>query len=655
MSAGNRGEWVVVPREPTPEMIAEGSKSIACDTDPMRKPQRTTRERAARNAFVTMLSASPAQPPSNGCDGVVYAPDNAPRGLDECPITGRPFFMNMDHEELGCVPTYGGPFDSFTIPALSDDGSELRSERYDHDAGHWIEGGEPVLDVLTSQMQDEWIAETRELAELKRAATPPNDPPQPSASSAPEAGSLLPCPFCGPGESTVGLWFDDVHERWRVGCGRCGASTGVHGRASGRQPAIKAWNRRGTPATATQEAGVWRCEVCGDMKDDLSPAWRWNGEAWEHKHEQGGHFAARYFGTVPEAGKIDEALRIFINAQYPVSTEINPRGYAWSEAYLDQALPIARAALAAAGPEAFASPRNPSDSYLTGGVERDDSNELRYLAGELEETRNELGAWKQRALQAEAAAVAQPCVRIIDSFHGGPHTPVYDPSPANSESTSLTGATTTAASPSAAQQEAGESLPCPFCGSRNVSDGENLIEAEAHGVGKVTVKQSECLNCGACGPLSKPVNGPDYGDVAAIAAWNRRAAPQPAPVQSEGAARQEAVAYMHCRRVSGDAVETLFSQSDECPWPSWEEARVGYRCTPLYTAPQPAPAATAQELTSGAAPHIVGTTMNQGSAAVEACAQLVDHIAKEGGGTYGDFIRRTIAYSLEQRPTDGGN
>jgi Lar family restriction alleviation protein len=70
--------------------------------------------------------------------------------------------------------------------------------------------------------------------------------------------------------------------------------------------------------------------------------------------------------------------------------------------------------------------------------------------------------------------------------------------------------------------EQGEVLPCPFCGSRVISDGENLIEAEAHGVGRVTCKQSECLNCGACGPLSQPVTGPDYGDVAAIAAWNRR-------------------------------------------------------------------------------------------------------------------------------------
>jgi hypothetical protein len=52
----------LLPREPTPEMIAAGSASLACDLDPMRKPQRVTRERAARNAYVTMLAAAPTPP-----------------------------------------------------------------------------------------------------------------------------------------------------------------------------------------------------------------------------------------------------------------------------------------------------------------------------------------------------------------------------------------------------------------------------------------------------------------------------------------------------------------------------------------------------------------------------------------------------------------
>lgn len=60
-----------------------------------------------------------------------------------CPFTGREFFMNVVHPELGEVPTYGGPFDSYTIPVPDEDGN-LRVERYDHDAGDWVEGGEPV-------------------------------------------------------------------------------------------------------------------------------------------------------------------------------------------------------------------------------------------------------------------------------------------------------------------------------------------------------------------------------------------------------------------------------------------------------------------------------------------------------------------------------
>jgi hypothetical protein len=56
---------------------------------------------------------------------------------DECPITGRPFFMWLEHPELGYVPTYGGPFDSYTIATLDEDKCP-QSERYDHDAGDWV-------------------------------------------------------------------------------------------------------------------------------------------------------------------------------------------------------------------------------------------------------------------------------------------------------------------------------------------------------------------------------------------------------------------------------------------------------------------------------------------------------------------------------------
>ncbi|ECC6922296.1 ead/Ea22-like family protein [Salmonella enterica] len=56
-----------------------------------------------------------------------------------CPVTGRQFFMWIEHPALGYVPTYGGPFDSYTIPTRDSDG-EFSCERYDHDFGGWREG-----------------------------------------------------------------------------------------------------------------------------------------------------------------------------------------------------------------------------------------------------------------------------------------------------------------------------------------------------------------------------------------------------------------------------------------------------------------------------------------------------------------------------------
>lgn len=70
---------------------------------------------------------------------------------DRCPITFRPFFMWLDHPEKGLVPTYGGPYDSYTIPEpeMPEDGKktefhdiEFHCERYDHDEGMWVDGSE---------------------------------------------------------------------------------------------------------------------------------------------------------------------------------------------------------------------------------------------------------------------------------------------------------------------------------------------------------------------------------------------------------------------------------------------------------------------------------------------------------------------------------
>lgn len=89
-------------------------------------------------ALTAALAAAAARPPA-----APVQQGERPSGLPACPITGKKFWGNIDHPTLGLVATYGGPFDTYTIPSLCDD-NELRSERFDQDAGHWIEGGEPI-------------------------------------------------------------------------------------------------------------------------------------------------------------------------------------------------------------------------------------------------------------------------------------------------------------------------------------------------------------------------------------------------------------------------------------------------------------------------------------------------------------------------------
>lgn len=61
------------------------------------------------------------------------------RKPDFCPVTNRPFFMWIESPNGEMVPTYGGPYDSYTIPAVDKDG-EFTCERYDHDEGAWVDG-----------------------------------------------------------------------------------------------------------------------------------------------------------------------------------------------------------------------------------------------------------------------------------------------------------------------------------------------------------------------------------------------------------------------------------------------------------------------------------------------------------------------------------
>ena len=98
---------------------------------------------------------------------------------DVCPITGRKFFMWITHHDTGDdVPTYGGPFDSYTIPVKNEDGS-YSCERYDHDFGGWREWEDVGLTIVDDQSfvvepDNQRYDEIRDFAEGRAAlaATP---------------------------------------------------------------------------------------------------------------------------------------------------------------------------------------------------------------------------------------------------------------------------------------------------------------------------------------------------------------------------------------------------------------------------------------------------------------------------------------------------
>ncbi|MCU1787716.1 hypothetical protein CUU54_02440 [Pectobacterium polaris] len=61
------------------------------------------------------------------------------------PISGSKLFIWMEHPTLGCVPTYGGPYDSFTLTERDENGEFFR-HRYDHDEGAWVDDEAVYLD-----------------------------------------------------------------------------------------------------------------------------------------------------------------------------------------------------------------------------------------------------------------------------------------------------------------------------------------------------------------------------------------------------------------------------------------------------------------------------------------------------------------------------
>lgn len=79
---------------------------------------------------------------------------------DKCPITRRDFFMEIDG-----VPTYGGPYDSYTIPEMLGTPEqpwhdrELFVRRFDHDRDHWVDDEIIDLRVIHDGVLDDLIGD----------------------------------------------------------------------------------------------------------------------------------------------------------------------------------------------------------------------------------------------------------------------------------------------------------------------------------------------------------------------------------------------------------------------------------------------------------------------------------------------------------------
>ncbi len=103
-------------------------------------------------------------------------PEQKPMAYPEkCPITRRDFFMLIEHPTLGLVPTYGGPYNSYTIPHMEGTAEQLWHERelvchrFDHDEGYWMDD---VMGVETIPLRVISEGALNELLELKDTHPP---------------------------------------------------------------------------------------------------------------------------------------------------------------------------------------------------------------------------------------------------------------------------------------------------------------------------------------------------------------------------------------------------------------------------------------------------------------------------------------------------
>lgn len=122
--------------------------------------------RAAYVYRAAIAAAEAAQPVGAEVEQLKVAANNWPA---QCPITRRDFFMEIDG-----VPTYGGPYDSYTIPEMTGEATqpfherELFVRRYDHDLGGWVDDEFIPLRVI----HEDVLMELEEAAQQPASAQP---------------------------------------------------------------------------------------------------------------------------------------------------------------------------------------------------------------------------------------------------------------------------------------------------------------------------------------------------------------------------------------------------------------------------------------------------------------------------------------------------
>lgn len=216
--------WKLVPIEPTETMVVRGFESAPNEHfspgDVWKAFQAMSgcQQAAfrARLCYAAMLAAAPRYPeiPDRSAPEPVAVGQqegvHANPGLLKCPITGRPYFMTLKHPVLGMVETFGGPYDSYTVPVLEGEPTdawhdrEMRCERYDHDEGSWVEGGEPVpLRIINEDV----------LFELEAAAeTPPSALDQQAVRDAADAERYRWLKACNGGSIGIVAWHRDEEQ-----------------------------------------------------------------------------------------------------------------------------------------------------------------------------------------------------------------------------------------------------------------------------------------------------------------------------------------------------------------------------------------------------------------------------------------------------------